>query len=155
MPDTKKLSGQELFQSLRFEDVDQINHFSVVKDLGKDEFVFEAGAEGVHIYVLLEGEIHLQLPGRSHEAGLAVGLIEKGCIFGLAPLLRAGRHLTTAKCAAPCKVLAIEALPLRKLLEQDHAIGFHVMSMAAQTYFIRYVESLRRVQTVIKELAVV
>lgn len=152
---TKLLTGHELFRSLRFEDVDRINSFSGLKDLDADAFVFERGMQGSHIYVLLEGQVHLRLPAGAHEASLGVGRIEKGEIFGLAPLLGAGRHLTSARCAEPCKVLAIEAAPLRELLEQEHAVGFHIMSMAAQAYFTRYVETLERVRKVINEIAVV
>ena len=155
MSDPKTLTGHELFGSLLFEDVDRINRFSEVKDLAEDEFVFEPGKEDAHIYMLMEGKIHLRLPARAHEASIGIGLIERGDIFGLAPLLGAGRHVTGARCAEPCKVLAIEVAPLRKLLEQEHAIGFHVMSLAAQTYFMRYVESLTRVQAVINEIAAV
>jgi len=152
---TKMLKGHELFQSLSFEDVDKISNFSGVKDLRKDEVVFTSGGVGTHFFVLLEGIVNLRLPADAHEASLVVGRIEKGDIFGLAPLLGAGRHKTTAQCAEPCRVLSIEAEPLRKLLEESPFVGIHVMRMAAEAYFTRYVETLRRVQKVINEIAAI
>lgn len=150
---TKMLKGHELFRSLSFEDVDRIDSFSTLKSLEKDEFVFESGAVGSHFFVLQEGEVNLRLPAEAHLASLVVGRIEKDDIFGLAPLLGAGRHMTSAQCAEPSKVLTIEAAPLRDLLEKNAIVGFHVMSMAAQAYFSRYIETLKRVQKVINEIA--
>jgi hypothetical protein len=52
-------------------------------------------------------------------------------------------------------VLAIEAAPLRALLERNSLVGLHIMSVAAQAYFTRYVETLKRVQKVINEIAAI
>jgi len=152
---TKMLKGHELFQSLSFEEVDRINSFSGLKDFAKDDRVFQSGTTGSHFFVLQEGCVNLRLPADAHEASIVVGRIEKGDIFGLAPLLGAGRHTTTAQCAEPCKVLAIEAGPLRTLLEQNSLVGLHIMRVVAQAYFTRYVETLQRVQKVINEIAVI
>ena len=151
---TKMLSGHELFQSLRFEDVDRINRFSALKKLDAGHLVFRSGNMGTHIFMLQEGTIHLRLPARAHEASLLVGVFGRGDLFGLAPLLRSGPHLTSAECVTSCQVLAIEAEPLRRLLEEESQVGFRVMRMAARAYFTRYVEMLRRLQTVVNELAV-
>jgi CRP-like cAMP-binding protein len=152
---TKMLKGHQLFQSLSFEEVDRINSFSGLKEFGKDEGVFKSGTSGSHFFVLQEGCVNLRLPAHAHEASIVVGRIEKGDIFGLAPLLGAGRHTTTAQCAEPCKVLAIEATPLRQLLEQNSLVGLHIMRVVAQAYFTRYVETLQRVQKVINEIAAI
>jgi len=117
--------------------------------------VFTSGVVGSHFFVLQEGRVNLRLPADAHEASLVVGRIEKGDIFGLAPLLGAGRHTTTAQCAEPCKVLAIQVEPLRELLEQNSLVGLHIMTVAAQAYFTRYIETLNRVQKVINEIGAI
>jgi CRP-like cAMP-binding protein len=150
---TKMLKGHELFESLTFEEVDRISSFSALKDFEKDETVFESGTFGSHFLVLQEGSVDLRLPADAHEVSLIVGRLEKDDIFGLAPLLGAGHHTTTAKCAERCKVLFIEAARLRELLEQNALVGFHIMGTVAQAYFTRYIETLRRVQKVINEIA--
>jgi CRP-like cAMP-binding protein len=152
---TKMLKGHELFQSLSFEEVSEISTFSGIKDFDKDENVFDSGGIGSHFFVVQEGCVTLRLPADAHEASLVVGRMEKGDIFGLAPLLGAGRHTTTAQCAEPCKVLSIEAAPLRALLERNSLVGLHIMGTVAQAYFTRYVEMLQRVQKVINEIAVI
>ncbi len=114
MPATTMLKGHELFRSMGFEDVDRINGFSSVKELSTDEFVFKSGSSSGHVYVLLDGRIRLRSAAESTPSSPTVGFIEKGEFFGLSPLLARGHHLVAAQCAAPCKVLAIEAAPLRR-----------------------------------------
>jgi CRP-like cAMP-binding protein len=152
---TKMLKGHELFQSLSFEEVDQISHFSGLEEFEEGETAFQSGTAGSHFFVLLEGRVTLRLPADAHEASLVVGRMEAGDIFGLAPLLGKGRHTTTAQCVEPCKVLAIEADPLRSLLEHNSLVGLQVMTVAAQAYFSRYVETLKRLQKVVNEIAVI
>jgi CRP-like cAMP-binding protein len=152
---TKMLKGHELFRSLTFEEVEKISSFSGLKEFNKDENVFKSGVTGSHFFVLQEGRVNLRLSADAHEASLVVGRIEKGDIFGLAPLLGAGRHTTTAQCAEPCKVLAVEAEPLRALLGQNALVGYNIMTVAAQAYFTRYTETLNRVQKVINEIAAI
>jgi len=152
---TKMLKGHELFRSLSFEEVDKVSSFSALKEFCKDENVFTSGVVGSHFFVLQEGRVNLRLPADAHEASLVVGRIEKGDIFGLAPLFGAGRYTTTAQCAEPCKVLAIQVEPLRELLEQNSLVGLHIMTVAAQAYFTRYIETLNRVQKVINEIGAI
>ncbi len=151
----RMLKGHELFQSLSFEEVDGISSFSGFKELQKGEHVFQSGSAGSHFFVLLEGRVNLRLPADAHEASLVVGRVEKGDIFGLAPLIGTGRHTTTAQCVEPGKVLAIEADPLRALLERNSPVGLQVMSVAAQAYFSRYIETLKRLQKVVNEIAAI
>ena len=75
---TKMLKGHELFQSLSFEEVDDISRFSGIKELNDDEFVFTAGAPATHLYIVLEGKLQLRLAAKAHEASLVVGIFEKG-----------------------------------------------------------------------------
>jgi len=152
---TRMLKGHDLFLSLSFEEVDEISSFSGVKDFRKGENVFSSGGVGSHFFVLQEGRVDLRLPADAHEASLVVGRIEKGDIFGLAPLLGAGRHKTTAHCTESCRVLTIEAEPLRELLEENPLVGLNIMRAFAEAYFTRYVEILKRVQKVINEIGAI
>jgi len=152
---TKMLKGHELFQTLSFEEIDRINGFSTLRQLERGETVFTAGSTGSHFFVLLEGRLSLRLPAGGPEPGLVIGRVEKDDIFGLAPLLGAGKHTTTAECAERCTVLEIEAASLRALLEQNCLVGFQIMSVAAQAYFSRYTELLHRLQNVVQDLAAI
>ncbi len=150
---SKMLRGHELFRSLSFEDVDRISGFSGVKEFQKNESVFIGGVVGSHLFVLLEGSVILCFPAADPEGGLIVGRIKKGEMFGLATLLGEGRYTVTARCAEPCKVLTIEAAHLREILEQNPAVGLHIMRTAARAYFTRYIETLKRIHKAIGDIA--
>jgi CRP-like cAMP-binding protein len=151
----RTLKGHELFQSLSVEEVGKISDFSELKEFQKDEFVFKSGTVGSHCFVVLEGSVRLRLPTICSEAGLVIAHIEKGDMFGLAPLLDAGEHTTSAQCAEPSKVLAIEAEPLRALLQKNCPVGSHVANSVAQAYFSRYVKILNRLQRAVDEIATI
>lgn len=151
----KMLKGHELFRSLSFEEVERISRFSGLKDFGEGDLVFESGRQGSHFFVLQEGGVVLRIPAAAHEASLMVGHIENGEVFGLAPLLAAGRHTTSAHCTTASRVLAIEAAPIRALLEENCLIGMHIMGALARAYFSRYIEALVRVQRVVNEIGAI
>lgn len=151
---SKMLKGQEIFQSLTFEEVDEVSNFSGIKEYRKDEIVFCGGDLGTHFFVLLEGGVNLRLPADAHEASFVVGRIGIDDIFGLAPLLGAGRHRTTAKCTEFCRILAIEAEPLQALFKRNLMVGHQIMRLVARAYFTRYVGTLSRLQKVVNEIAV-
>lgn len=149
----KMMNAHELFQSLGFEDVEKVSSFTGIMNFKEGEKVFASESFGSHIFILMEGKLDLRLSARSGEASLVMGRVEKGEMFGLSPLIGSGRHTTTAECTAPCKVLAIEAKPLLSLLENNALIGLEITSMIARVYFSRYIETMKRVQRVINEIA--
>ena len=151
----KMLKAHELFRSLAFEDVERISSFTGLMDFEEGENVFSSDSYGSHFYVVLEGSVNLRLPSEAHEASLVVGRVGKGEMFGLSPLIGSGRHTTTAQCVGPSNVLAIEAKPLRSMLEEKSLIGLDILSVIAQAYFTRYIETLKRVQKVVNEIAAI
>jgi CBS domain-containing protein len=146
------MKGHELFQSLSFEEIEKVSTFSVSNNLERGDEVFRSGILGSHFFVLLEGEIHLRLPAKAHETSLVVGRIDSGGIFGLSPLLGSPRFTTTAVCHTKCTVFAVEVVPFRALLEDNSQVGLRVMSVAANAYFTRYVETLKRIQNVVNDI---
>jgi CRP-like cAMP-binding protein len=152
---SKMLKGQELFESFSFEEIDKIDNFSEIKEFRKGENIYISGKTGVHFFILLGGRVNIRLSADAHEASLIVGRVEKGDMFGLSPLLGAGRHTATAQCVKPSKVLAIKAKPFRVLLEQNSFVGLQVMGVAAKAYFSRYVEALKRFQKVVNDIAAI
>jgi len=151
----KMLKGHDLFQSLSFEEVETISSFAGLKEYEENETIFQSGVPATHFFVLQKGQVKLRLPAKAHEASLVVGRIGEGDVFGLSPLLGSGSNTTTAQCTEPTTVLAIEAEPLRSVLEANSPVGLRIMSTLAQAYFTRYVETLKRLQKVVNEVAAV
>lgn len=147
---TEMLKGHDLFRSLTVENVGRINSFSSTKTFEKGDTVFQHDDKGAHVFIMLEGRIHLTLPATVGK--LIVTAVENGEFFGLSPLLGSDRYTATAVCLEPTKVLAIEADPFRTVLEENHLIGMEVMGMVASAYFSRYIETFGRIQHILKHV---
>ncbi|TKJ40114.1 hypothetical protein CEE37_10285 [candidate division LCP-89 bacterium B3_LCP] len=142
----KMLKGQELFASLSVDEVYLTSTFSSVKEFEADEIIFDYNQASSHFYVLLEGGVYLQLPGKTSEFSFAVLKVEQGELFGLSPLLDSPRYTATAKCYKPTKVLSIEAKPFRDLLRENCPAGLDIINRVARIYFNRYINILSRLQ---------
>ena len=149
---TKMIKGHDLFRSLSFEEIEKLTHFSGSKSLDEGAYVFQTGRPCSHFFVVLEGRVNLKLPSSDDESSLVVGRMEKGDIAGLAALLGQESYTTTAQCAGPAMVLAVEVKPFRKLLEDNSTVGVRAMSVVAGAYFSRYIETLRRFQGILDEV---
>lgn len=149
----KMVKGHEVFRALPFEDVEKVSNFSAAKPFDKGAIVFQEDRPASHVFVLLEGRVDLRLPAKAGELNLVVGTVEKGEMFGLAPLLGSERYTTTAYCAEASSVLCIEAAPLRAVLDVNPDVALKVMRIAAQAYFARYIETLRHFQDTLNRIA--
>ena len=149
------LKGHDLFQALPIEEVEKVSRFSSLKHLEEGERVYEDNAHASHVFVLVEGSIHLQLPASPPEFSMIISQVQPGYFFGVAPLLGSTRYTTTAKCAKPSDILAIEARPFRELLQANPVVGMRVMSAVAQAYADRYIELLKRLQGILKQLPLI
>ena len=148
------LRGHELFKALSIGELEQLTAISSVRSLQRDDVVFQHDASDDRVYLLLEGRVRLWLPALSSDFRLVVGQIERGTFFGLASLLGAERHTTTARCASTCEVLVLESEPLRTLLFQNTRVGVRFLEVASRTYFARYIETLKRFQNILSHIAI-
>jgi CRP-like cAMP-binding protein len=77
--------------------------------------------------------------------------IEKeGAIFGTPSLMEPFRYNVTATCLKPTKVLAIEAVQLKRMMEDDPRMGMEIMRKLASIYFNRLNELRSGVSNLLK-----
>ena len=149
------IKGHDLFRSLSIEEANQISKFSSVKKHHAGENIFEYNGLSYHVYMLMEGAVHLHLPANPPEVSFVISKIEKGELFGLSPLLDSPRYTSTAQCTEPTEVLAIEAKPFRDLLRSNCPVGFQIMTQVAHVYFNRYIGVLKNLQGVVSQIPLI
>jgi len=149
------LKGHDLFGALSVEDVDRISRISSVKDFEAGEAIFANNGRGTHIYLLLEGRVHLRIPTDPEEVSIVASRVEKGEIFGLSPMLGSPRYTSSAHCQVRSSVLAIEAKPLRDLLQSNCTAGFQIMNRVAHVYFERYINVLKNLQAIVNQIPLI
>jgi len=86
---------------------------------------------------------------------MIISKVEPPYLFGLAPLMGGERYTVTAECAQECEVLAIETKPLQAMLQENPLVGFLVMSAVAKAYSERYMEMLKRLQSILNQIPVI
>ena len=145
------LRGHEVFASLNVNEMDELSSFSSVEQFKEGEIIFRHGQAGTHVYILMAGVVHLQLPVSPPEFDLTISKVEKGELFGISPLLNLSHYTSSARCSTEAKVLSIVAEPFRELLRANCPVGLDVANRVANIYFNRYIDLLKRLQNVVAE----
>ena len=149
------LKGHDIFRSLTVDEAHHVVAFSSVKKFEADETVFECNDAAGHVYMLLKGSVHLQLPANPPSYGFVISEMAQGELFGLSPLLDSPRYTSTARCLTATELLSIEARPLREMLRRNYPIGFEIMNRVAYIYFNRYVDVLKNLQGVVSQISLI
>jgi CRP-like cAMP-binding protein len=144
--------GHDLFRSLPPREIDTVSSLSVVKRFDKGEVIHHRGHPASHLFVLLKGRVEQHLGTSAGEVGLVVGHAESGDLFGVASLLGAERYTTTARCAEPCEVMALEAVPLQEVLRRNPEADRAILASVARGYFTRYEALLGRLQAILAQV---
>lgn len=90
--------------------------------------IYSIGEPARTAYVLVGGMVRLTI-GLGHRSASAGDIIRRGELFGWAALTPASSlRIATASCLAPCTLLAIDGAGLIALMEDDHTLGYRLMT---------------------------
>lgn len=105
--------------------------------------LFRENDPATHLFYLLEGAVDLYLPvsgtDRSH---ISAGEIAPGEPFGVSALLDPYVYKTYARASVDSRMLKVDALALRELIDQDCRLGMKLLRELARAAFER-VEIMR------------
>jgi CRP-like cAMP-binding protein len=150
---TSQLSAQDVFSYLRPEQVNAIHNVSKVIAYQPGKVVYSQGEKATHLYVVLEGQVDLQLPGRKGFS-ILIESLRHGAIFGACSAFGSGTYMLTARCMVDSKILKIEAAVLRHLLDNDCVMGYALQRHLTDIYFKRYIGTMQKLQAVVMSLPV-
>jgi CRP-like cAMP-binding protein len=149
----ERLESHEVFSLLRPEQVDSIHDASQVVRYSEGATVYSQGENADYIYVVLEGEVTLWLPGKGG-VSVPVDQVTPGVMFGACKCFDIETYSTTAQCTHESRILKIDALALRDLMDDDHRMGSVLQRRMSGVYFKRYVETMRKLQSIVMNLPV-
>jgi CRP/FNR family cyclic AMP-dependent transcriptional regulator len=114
------------------------------KKYPKGALLVKENAEATCLALLIEGDIDLVFSGGGEGAisNALVGSIAPGEVYGVSTLIEPFRYTATAKATIPVKVIEIDGVALRALLEKDMDMGCIMMRNVA----IAVLERLRYTQ---------
>lgn len=116
------------FSSLSADERKSVASVAKMVEFPSERDIYTLGERADYCYVLVRGMVrfNLRLGNRTAAAG---EILRQGDLFGWAALIRtAQRRIATASCATPCVIVAIEGDALLRLMDQDHSLGYAIMS---------------------------
>lgn len=149
----KRLESQDVFGFLLPKQVHAISEAAETTRLSAGESVYEQGEPADYMYVVLDGEIMLRLPGRG-EVSVPIDVVGPGAMFGSCMCFDIATYSTTAQSVRDSRLLKIRADVFKKLMDSDPRMGYALQRRISQIYFRRYLDTMRKLQTVVMSLPV-
>jgi CRP-like cAMP-binding protein len=120
----------EVFAGLSDEDLLQVATISKPRRLAAGQVVFEEGADGDELMVILDGCVRVSLNTRLPQGNIApstINMLYAGQSFGEMVLLGGATRSATVTCVDPCTLLVIRERDFATLCERSPRIGYRVM----------------------------
>ncbi len=131
------LKKAELFQTLDEPQLTRLLLHSTVQSFPQGTRVFQQGGQADHLYVLMEGAIELSVRTGEKVDFLTSRIEKEGALFGMPSLIEPYRYNVTATSLMVSNVLTMDAVHIRKEMNQDLKMGMEVMKKLALIYFNR------------------
>lgn len=94
------------------------------------EMIFEQGQPGAAIFLIMEGEVSVEIVKENVVTSLA--LLEKGSFFGEMALLDESPRSAFARCVVPTRTLALYRNDLSQLIHTDPLTACHIYRCLAR-----------------------
>jgi CRP/FNR family cyclic AMP-dependent transcriptional regulator len=146
---TELLRRYSFFALLNDKQLQAIAMIAHDKSYPQGALLVKENTNAVCLALLLEGDVDLIYSGGGEGAitNALVGTIAPGEPYGVSSLIEPYRYTATARATMPVRVIEIDGVALRDLVEKDYKIGYIMMRNVA----IAVLERLRYTQM---ELAV-
>ncbi len=146
---TDKLQHHELFELLTPKEVERLSSASGVVKLEKGERVYAEGMPASHLFALLKGKVELRRPTRG-TLSFVVDEVAEGGVFGVSSLMGQTRYLLNAECVEDAEVLKVESQFLRRLFDENPAIGYAFERRISGILFKRYVDAMEKLRSIVQ-----
>ncbi len=120
----------EVFGGLSDEELLQVATVCKPRRVGAGQVVFEEGADGDELMIILDGCVRVSLNTRLPQGTVAastINMLYSGQSFGEMVLLGGATRSATVTCVDPCKLLVIRERDFAAVCERNPRIGYRVM----------------------------
>lgn len=122
------LSQTGFFSGLSKEQLMLVSSASRIEECAEGYQIYKIGETAKTLYVLIDGMVRFAIGHGKREAS-AGDILRHGQVFGWSALTpTCNVRIATASCLSPCNVLAVDGDSLLYLMEQDHTLGYRLMS---------------------------
>lgn len=128
---TRALAQCEFFKGMEENDLTSIAGICEEHRCATGEAIFRQGDFGEHLFVIVEGQVHLERSMRigTRTGNVVIEALGKGRVLGCWSTLLNEPHvlMSSAICQRPTRVLSLQGARLRELMGRDPLFGFHLM----------------------------
>lgn len=122
------INNIDLFEGIPKESIGAIAEISDEVPYSKGKLVFHEGSEAECIYILLEGEVTVQVSSTSKTESIVVAAVSMPHhVFGWSGLVPPYHYTASALCETDCRILAVQGKKLMEVLQKEPLSGFIVM----------------------------
>ena len=89
----------------------------------KNEKIFQQGEEADRFFLLKKGKVLLELR-ITDNITVSMSGVKPGFSFGWSSMLEESLYTTDAICAEPCEVFSFRESKIKKIMEEDHSLGY-------------------------------
>jgi CRP/FNR family cyclic AMP-dependent transcriptional regulator len=150
---TETLSSHDVFSFLQPQQLKTVSNVSEVISFPAGETVFNSGEPASFLYAVLEGQVSLDLPREAH-VNLHIEDLPTGALFGSCMCFAIDKYTLTATSVTDTKLLKISADQLKHVMDNDPATGYQIQRLVSRTYFKRYLDTMKRLQTIAEALVI-
>jgi CRP/FNR family cyclic AMP-dependent transcriptional regulator len=122
------LEKVDIFDELSKERLERISSICIEHRYDRGELVFEQNAKSDGLYIILSGEIDIQVQSSTSTAPLTVARLQRGQSFGEVALVDEGIRTAAARVAtAEARLLMLRRADLMERCREDFELGFLLM----------------------------
>ena len=88
-----------------------------------NEKIFQQGEEANRFFLLKKGKVLLELR-ITDSITVSMSGVKPGFSFGWSAMLEGSLYSTDAICAEPCEVFSFRESKIKKIMEEDHSLGY-------------------------------
>ncbi|MDE2370436.1 MAG: cyclic nucleotide-binding domain-containing protein [Burkholderiales bacterium] len=122
------LSQTPFFARLTPDQLQRLAALGEVEDLAEGTPIYHLGDQARDLYVLVRGMVRLAIGDGVSSAGTG-DILRRGDVFGWAAMTPScSARIATARCVTPCSILKMRGEGLLALMEQDHTLGYRLMT---------------------------
>ncbi|MEB0012971.1 cyclic nucleotide-binding domain-containing protein [Glaciimonas sp. CA11.2] len=122
------MTQTKFFSGLSESQLALVASVSRVEEWPSGHSIYKIGENANTLYVLMDGMVRFAISLGSRETS-AGDILHRGQVFGWSSLTPTSNiRLATASCMTTCKILAIDGKGLSSIMEQDHTIGYRVLT---------------------------
>lgn len=148
-----RLKREEVFRFFRPDQVRAISDAADTLEFKGGKTVYHCGAKANYLYIVLEGQVTLRLPGREG-VSILIDQLGMGDMFGRCVSFEIDTYILTAQCTAKTTLLRVNAETLKNLMDEEPQMGYAIQSKISKIYFKRYIETMEKLQSIIMNIPV-